>query len=123
MEVNSMLMAKKNAIKSTVLEHLSGKSPTMAPKGKNGSLYHYNRESLPMVILVGPPKTRKKYLLNRIHMKHSDKFYQASIYTTNDSKYKNKIFKTITTEQFNGMDCNGKFVFSYRYLGHSYGLS
>ncbi|VVC40486.1 Leucine-rich repeat,P-loop containing nucleoside triphosphate hydrolase,Leucine-rich repeat domain, L [Cinara cedri] len=120
LEVKSMLAAKMNAIKSTVLEHLSGKSPIVC---RNGSSYHCNRESLPMVILVGPPKTRKKYLLNRIHMKHARKFYKASIYTTNDSEYKNKIFKTITTEQFNAMNCHGEFVFSYRYLGHSYGLN
>lgn len=122
MEVYSMLTAKKNAIKSTVLEHLSGKSPILN-KDYYSSLYHHNHKSIPMVILVGPPKTHKKYLLNLIHTKHADKFYQALIYTTNDSTYKNKIFKTITSEQFNGMNCTGEFVFSYRYLGHSYGLS
>lgn len=122
MEVYSMLAAKRNAIKSTVLEQLSGKSPIIN-RNHYVSSDHCNRESLPMVILVGPPKTLKKYLLNRIQRKHGDKFYQATIHTTNDSTSKNSIFKTITTEKFNEMNCTGEFLFSYRYLGHSYGLS
>lgn len=121
MEVYSMLAAKKNAIKSTVLEQLSGKS--IINRNHYGSSYHCNRESIPMVILVGPPKTFKKYLLNRIQTKHGDKFYRATIYTTNDSTYKNRIFKTIAAEKFNEMNWTGEFLFSYRYLGHSYGLS
>lgn len=110
-----MLTAKKNAIKSTVLEHLSGKSP-ISKCGLHGC------RSLPMVILVGPPKACKKYLLNRIFMKHNDKFYRAFTYTTNNM-CKDKIFKTITTQEFNVISCRGEFVFSYKFFGHSYGLS
>lgn len=115
MEVYSMLTAKKNTSKFTVLENLSGKSPI-------GDSNCNETCSLPMIILVGPPKTRKKYLLNQIFTKHADKFYRAFIYTTN-SICKNKIFKTVTTQVFNKMTCSGEFVFSYRFLGHSYGLS
>jgi len=115
MEVYSMLTAKKNTSKCTVLENLSGKSP-IGDRNCNKTC------SLPMIILVGPPKTRKKYLLNQIFVKHADKFYQAFIYTTNNM-CKNKIFKTITAQVFNKMTCSGEFVFSYRFLGHSYGLS
>lgn len=115
MELYSILMAKKNAMKSTVLEHLSGKSPI-------SSCGPRNCRSLPMVILVGPPKVGKKYLLNRIFTKHNDKFYRALIYTTNNV-CKDKIFKTITAQEFNSINCCGKFVFSYQYFGHSYGLS
>lgn len=119
MAVYSMLKAKKNAMKSTVLEHLSGKCPIASSRDCNGS---YNCRSYPMVILVGPPKTRKKYILNQIVMKHADKFYRAFIYTTNNI-CKDKIFKTITPQEFNRMDCAGEFVFSYRCLEHAYGLS
>lgn len=120
MEVYSMLTAKKNTSKFTVLENLSGKSPIGASSGKNCN----ETCLLPMVILVGPPKTRKKYFLNQIITKHSDKFYRAFIYTTNDMcNNNNNIFKTITAKVFNKMTCSGEFVFSYRFLGHSYGLS
>lgn len=118
MAVYSMLKAKKNAMKSTVLEHLSGRCPITSARECSES---YNC-SYPMVILVGPPKTHKKYILNRIVTKHADKFYLAFIYTTNKI-CKDKIFKTITTQEFNRMDCTGEFVFSYRCLEHSYGLS
>lgn len=109
-------MAKKNAIKSTVLEHLSGKPPISGNKCDSYNLY-----TLPMVILVGSPKTGKKYFLNEIFSKHSDKFYRAFIYTT-DNACKNKIFQTITAQEFTRKNCTGEFVFSYQYLGHSYGL-
>lgn len=115
MEIYSMLKAEKNTNTLTILENLSGKSPISG--NKCNEMY-----SLPMIILVGPPKTRKKYLLNQILTKHIDKFYRAFIYTTNNS-CKNKIFKTITANVFNKMACNGEFVFSYQFLGHSYGLS
>lgn len=116
MEIYSMLTAKKNAIKSTVLEHLSGRSPIC-----ENNCGPYNVSSLPMIVLVGPPKTRKKYFLNRIFTKHADKFYRAFIYTTNDA-CKNKIYNIISTQDFNKMNCTGKFIFSYRFLGYLYGL-
>lgn len=108
-----MLTAKKSAIKSTILEHLSGRSPII-----DGS----DCCSLSMVILVGPPKTCKKYILNKIFTKHPDKFYQAFFCTTN-KMCENKIFKTITVQEFNRMNCTGKLLFKYRFLGHFYGLS
>lgn len=112
-----MLTAKKNAIKSTVLEHLSGRPPIES--SNNGP---HNYRSLPMVILVGPPKTHKKYFLNHIRKKHDKQFYQAFIYTTN-KMCKNKIFKTITEQEFNQINSTGRFVLSYQFFGHSYGLS
>jgi len=118
MEIYSLLMAEKNAIKSTVLEHLSGRSPIGAVNDCG-----YNFRLLPMVILVGPPKTYKKELLNTILTKHADKFYRAIIYTTNDIMCKNRILKTISVPEFNRMNSSGEFLFSYRILGHSYGLS
>lgn len=118
MEVYSMLMAKKNAIKSTVLEHLSGRVPDM---GNGCESRSYG--SLPMVLLVGPPKTGKKKFLNQIFEKHRDKFYRAFIHTTNINTCTKKMFKTIGDDEFNRMNCAGKFVFSYRLLGYSYGLS
>lgn len=111
-----MLTAKKNVIKSTVLEHLSGR-PTIF--GNNSFPKCVN--SLPMVILVGPPKTRKKYFLNQIFMKHADKFYRASIYTTKNMCI-DKIYKKITLQNFNKMNSLGKFILSYQFLGHFYGL-
>lgn len=119
METYTLLTARKNALKSTVLEHLSGRSPII---GGNYCGSSSNCCALPMVILVGPPKTHKKYFLNQICMKHEDKFYQPFIYTTNNS-CKNRIFKTILEQEFIKMSYSGKFVFSYRFLGHSYGLS
>lgn len=118
METYSLLTAKKSALKSTVLEHLSGISSIVGENYCGSS----NNCHLPMVILVGPPKTRKKYFLNQIFMKHEDKFYQPFIYTTNNM-CKNQIFKTILEQEFVKMKNSGKFVFSYRFLGHSYGLS
>lgn len=112
MEIYLMLTAKKCAIKSTILEHLSGRSPII-----DGS----DCCSLSMVILVGPPKTRKKYILNKIFTNYPDKFYRAFICTTNDT-CKNKIFKIISIQEFNRMNHTGKLLFSYRFLGHSYGL-
>lgn len=111
-----MLTAKKNVIKSTVLEHLSGRPPLC---GNN--CFPNSINSLPMIILVGPPKTRKKYFLNQIFMKHADKFYQAFIYTTNNLCI-NKMYKKITIQNFNKMNCLGKFIFSYQFFGHSYAL-
>ncbi|XP_022183270.1 leucine-rich repeat and guanylate kinase domain-containing protein-like [Myzus persicae] len=109
---------EKSALKSTVLEHLSaGRSPIGA-----GNNCGYKDRLLPMVILVGPPKTHKKELLNTIFEKHADKLYPAVIYTTNDLS-KNRTLKTITVAEFNEMNSSGEFVFSYQFLGHSYGLS
>lgn len=108
-------MAKKNAIKSAVLKNAMEKSPS-------NDCSSYNCRSLPMIILVGPPKTYKKYILNQLFMKHCDKFYRAFIYTTNNT-CRNTIFKVITTQEFNKIDCCGQFVFSYQFFGHSYGLS
>lgn len=116
MEVYSMLMAKKSAIKSTVLEHLSGR-----PLDIGTSCESQSYGSIPMVILVGPPKTGKKKFLNRISKEHRDKFYRAFIHTTNDT-CTNEMFKIIADSEFNRMNCAGKFVFSYRFLGYSYGL-
>lgn len=118
MEIYSLLMAEKNALKSTVLEHLSaGRSSVGA-----GNHYGYDYRLLPMVILVGPPKTYKKELLNTIFRKHADKMYPATIYTTNDIS-RNRILKAISVAEFNKMNSSGEFVFSYQFLGHSYGLS
>lgn len=119
MEVYSLLKAEKNALKSTVLEHLSGKSPIGTGTNCGPNICRL----LPMVILVGPPKTYKKEFLNTIFTKHSDKFYRAIIYTTNDNICKNRILKTISAQEFNRMNSSGEFVFSYQFLGHSYGLS
>lgn len=116
MEIYSMLTAKKNVIKSTVLEHLSGRPPIC---GNNCGPNSVN--SLPIVILVGPPKTRKKYFLNQIFKKHADKFYRACIYTTKNVCI-NEIYKKINLQNFNKMNSLGKFIFSYRFLGHWYGL-
>lgn len=110
-------MAKRNAIKSTVLEHLSGIPPTSGTNCKSYNLY-----SLPMVILVGPPKTRKKFFLNTIFSLSPDKLYRAFIYTTNDKCKNCRIFKTITTQEFDKIACSGGFVFNYQFFGHSYGL-
>jgi len=118
MEIHSLLMAEKNVLKSTVLEHLSAGRSSVGAINDCG----YDYRLLPMVILVGPPKTYKKELLNTIFRKHADKFYSAIIYTTNDV-CKNRILKTISVAQFNKMNSTGEFVFSYRFLGHSYGLS
>lgn len=116
MKIHSMLTAKKKVIKSTVLEHLSGRPPIFGNNcGPNSVL------ALPMVILVGPPKTRRKCFLNKIFMKHADKFYRALIYTTNNVCM-NKIYKKITPQDFHRINCLGKFIFSYRFLGHYYGL-
>lgn len=119
MAVYSMLKAKKNAIKSTVLEQLSGRCPIASSRNYDKS---YNCRSCPMVILVGPPKTRKKFILNHIVAKYADKYYRAFIYTTN-SMCKDKIFKVISIQEFNRMDSTGEFVFNYRCLEYSYGLS
>lgn len=100
------------------MEQLSEISPL---SGSDCDSYSCQR-LFPMVILVGPIKTRKKYFLNQIYLKHADKFYRACIYTTNN-KCKNRIFKTISIQEFNHMNCTGKFVFSYRFLGNSYALS
>jgi len=116
-EIYSLLVAEKNALKSTVLEHLSGKLSINA-----GSDCGYNYHLVPMVILVGPPKTYKNEFLNIILTKHADKFYQAVIYTTDDMTCKNRV-KTISVQEFNRMNSSGEFLFSYRFLGHSYGLS
>jgi len=118
MEIYSLLMAEKNALKSTVLEHLSAGRSSIGAVNYCG----YNYRLLPMVILVGPPKTYKKELLNTIFTKHTDKIYRAIIYTTND-KSKNITLKAISVAEFNKMNSSGEFVFSYRFLGHSYGLS
>lgn len=114
-----MLAARKSALKSTVLEHLSGRSPVI---GGNHCVSSNNCRSRPMVILVGPPKTRKKYFLDQISKKHEDKFYQPFIYTTNNM-CNNRIYKTILAEEFIKMNYSGELVFSYQFLGHSYGLS
>jgi len=111
-------MAEKNAFKSTVLEHLSAGRCSIGAE----NYCEYNYRLLPMVILVGPPKTHKKKLLNTIFKKHADKMYPAIIYTTNDI-CKNRTLKTISVAEFNQMNSSGEFVFSYRFLGHSYGLS
>eukprot|EP00102_Acyrthosiphon_pisum_P013096 XP_008182521.2 PREDICTED: leucine-rich repeat and guanylate kinase domain-containing protein-like [Acyrthosiphon pisum] len=119
MEINSLLMAEKNVLKSTVLEHLSAGRSSIGAVNYCG----YNYLLLPMVILVGPPKTYKKELLNTIFGKHADKFYPAIIYTTNDILCENRILKTISVTEFNKMNSTGELVFSYRFLGHSYGLN
>jgi len=111
-------MAEKNALKSTVLEHLSAGRFSVGAGNHCG----YDYRLLPMVILVGPPKTYKKELLNTIFRKHTDKMYPATIYTTNDIS-KNRILKAISVAEFNKMNSSGEFVFSYQFLGHSYGLS
>ncbi|KAE9530475.1 hypothetical protein AGLY_010937, partial [Aphis glycines] len=118
-EIHSLLMAEKNALKSTVLEHLSGRSSIGVP----GSNCGYNYNLLPMVILVGPPRTYKNELLNIILAKHADKFYRAVICTTDNMMCKNGAFKTISVPEFNRMNSSGEFEFSYQFLGHSYGLN
>lgn len=118
MEIHSLLMAEKNVLKSTVLEHLSAGRSSIGAVNYCG----YNYRLLPMVILVGPPKTYKKELLNTIFRKHADKFYSAIIYTTNDI-CTNRTLKTISVAEFNEMNSTGELVFSYQYLGNSYGLS
>lgn len=112
MENNFIHTANKKAIKSNIIEHLLERSPVDGIECCSPL----------MVFLVGPPKTRKKYLLNQILTKHPDKFYGALICTTNET-CKNRIFKTITAQEFNRMNFTGKFMFCYRYLGHLYGLS
>jgi len=111
-------MAEKNALKSTVLEHLSAGRSSIGTANYCG----YDYRLLPMVILVGPPKTYKKEYLNTILRKHADKMFPAIIYTTNYLS-KNRLLKAISVAEFNKMNSSGEFLFSYRFLGHSYGLS
>ncbi|XP_050426641.1 leucine-rich repeat and guanylate kinase domain-containing protein-like [Adelges cooleyi] len=114
-ETLSVLAAKKNAVRTTVFDCLSGMHTGESICDSRGVF---------MVVLVGPPNTRKKYLLDRALKTNGadERFYRAQIYTTKVVSDDNLVYKTITAEVFNRIAISGRFLYTFQYLGHSYGL-